>query len=217
MSSRSRDDEASMKMLDEKKMKMIAIQRAMEEEMQRKQKELALHESNRLALERLKMQLTQSSQKINEANERAVLLGRNVEFRPEMYQDPTAERGIGKGMQNTRIRTRVKYPDLSEDIKITWNPDKLGERLVDMQEMCQQLSYGTDPNEIDVPDPFIDSEGDIAGMKDFQLIGNCYVFLDSIYYMISIDKDIVPIIDERGAVRGALQVQVTPKIEGVNL
>jgi hypothetical protein len=217
MLTRNRDDEASMKMLDEKKREMIAIQRAMEEEMQRKEKELALHESNRLALERLKMQLTQSIQKINEANERAVLLGRNVEFRPELYQDPTAERGIGKGMQNTRIRIRVKYPDLSEDIKITWNPDKLGERLVDMQEMCQQLSYGTDPNEIDVPDPFTDPEGDIAGMKDFQLIGNCYVFLDSIYYMISIDKDFVPIIDERGSVRGALQIQVIPTIEGIDL
>jgi hypothetical protein len=217
MKDRNRDDKASMKALAEKEREMIARQRAMEEEMRRKEKELAQHESNRLALERLKKQLTQSIQKINEANERAVLLGRNVEFKPELFQDPNAERGIGKGMQNTRIRIRVKYPDLSEDIKIAWSIDKLDERLVDMQEICQQLSYGTAPSEVDVPDPFIEAAGDIAGMRDFQLIGNCYIFLDAIYYMLSIDKDFVPIIDEKGACRGTLQIEVTTQVEGVEL
>jgi len=56
----------------------------MEEEYKRKEEQIRQHEANRLALERLKRDLTKAIQGINEANERAVLLGRNVHFKPEI-------------------------------------------------------------------------------------------------------------------------------------
>lgn len=53
------------------------------------------HEEDRLALERLTKVLTKGIQGINEINERAVLLGRNVMFKPELYREGKAAGGTG--------------------------------------------------------------------------------------------------------------------------
>lgn len=135
----------------------------MEEDLRRKEEKIRQHEANRLALERLKRDLTKAIQGINEANERAVLLGRNVHFRPEILRQSD---GVSGGMASAKVVVKVQYPDISDDIKIHWNLDKLEERLVDMQEICTQLQYGARMDEIQLGyDPFSDEVDAVADTR----------------------------------------------------
>ena len=57
-------------------------------------------------------------------------------FQPELYRESGANRAIGSGLKDTKVRIKVIHPDLSEIIQINWSLDKLDERLIDMQELC---------------------------------------------------------------------------------
>ena len=115
MKNKGESDASTSKALADKEKRMIEHQRLMQEEMRKKEQMLRDHEENRSALEELKKELTHAIQQINEANERALLLGKNVLYKPELYQDGTA---ISKSFKNTRVRINVEYPELSEDFKI---------------------------------------------------------------------------------------------------
>ncbi|CAG9327700.1 unnamed protein product [Blepharisma stoltei] len=209
------EDAATQKALFEKEQELKAKQRAMEEEMRKKEIMLKQHEENRLAMERLKKVLTQAITQINEANERAVLLGKSTIFQPELYRDNSLNSGRpGTGMQQTQVRVKVLIPDISDDFQIHWPLDKLEARLIDMQEISNQLEYGGDINDVDIGyDPFFDKVDSLG--DTYKLIGNSYIYLDSIYYLITVDEDKVPIIDDRGSKKGMLKVAITPKIDGI--
>ena len=216
LSSKEKDDSATRKALAEREGELIARQRAMEEEMRKKEASLKAYEENRLALERLKKLLTHAIQQINEANERAVLLGKSVIFQPELYREKRADGTIGSGLASTNVRIKVVYPELSDDIKIHWSLDKLEGRLIDMQEICNQLSMGASPEDIDVGyDPFADKIENIE--ETYQLIGHSYIYLDVVYYLMGVDEDYIPIIDDRGSKKGSLRVALKTEVKGMNL
>ena len=213
MNSKSNNDAASKKALADKEKEMLGRQRLMQEEMRKKEQVLKQHEDNRIALEILKKDLTHAIHQINEANERAVLLGKSVLYQPELYMEGG---GIGKGLQRTKVRVNVIYPNLSEDFKIYWGIDKLDARLIDMQDICNQLEYGADLNDIGLEyDPFSDN---IDSLSDsFHLIGHAYMYLETSYYLAPIEDDMMAIINDQGAIKGTLNIALTPNIEGVIL
>ena len=116
MKSKSNNDAASKKALEQKEKEILERQRIMQEEMQKKEQLIKQHEDNRIALETLKKDMTHAIHQVNEANERAVLLGKSVLYQPELYMEGGG--GIGKGLQRTKVRINVIYPNLSEDFKV---------------------------------------------------------------------------------------------------
>ena len=213
MNNKNKNDLATQKALADREQELLARQRAMEEEIRKKELMLKQNEDNRIALERLKKLLTHAIQQINEANERAVLLGKNVIYQPELYREGG---GLGKGLQSTNVRVKVIYPEISEDFQIYWNLDKLEARIVDMQEICNQLEFGGDQNDIGLEyDPFSDNLDDFA--HTYHLIGQAYCYMDTVYYLSPLDEDVMAIIDDHGANKGSLKVTVIPKIEGVDM
>lgn len=196
-------------LLQEKEKELMRKHAEMEKDILNKQKMLEQYEDNRIALARLTELLSKAVSQINEANERAVLLGKNVFFQPELYRE-----GAKPGLASTNVRVKVIYPEIEEDFPITWAVDKLEERLVDMREVCNQLTYGVDPEEIDLSyDPFLDQID--QSQRTYQLIGNAYVFLEVLFYYMSVDEDLFPIIDDHGKHQGHLKLSITPSIENV--
>lgn len=182
----------------------------MEDELRKKAAELKHHEDSRKAIERLKKILSSAIQQVNEANERAVLLGKNVLFQPEIYRE-SGRLSLGSGLDNTNVRIKVVYPDISDDFQIHWSRDKLDRRLVDMQDICNQISDGVNPAAIDLGyDPFSDNVNQLEDTS--QLIGHAYIYLDVMYYLLKIEEDMVPILDDRGARQGSLRVVVKPSV-----
>ena len=43
------------------------------------------------------------------------------------------------------------------------------------------------------------------------------MYLDSIYHLLSVDEDKIPIIDDRGARKGQLTIALTPSFNGLEL
>jgi hypothetical protein len=213
MKNRNKTDKAAQKALADREQELLARQRAMEDELRRKEQVLKEHEDNRNALERLKKLLAHAIQQINEANERALLLGKNVKYQPELYREGG---GIGKGLQNTNVRVKVIYPDISEDFQIHWSFDKLEGRMIDMQEICNQLDLGGDLNEIDLDyDPFTDN---VESLSDtYHLIGQAYFYTDTVFHLQPIEDDTMAIIDDHGNNQGALKVSVLISVEGLDL
>jgi kinesin family member 13 len=209
--SKSNNTAESRKVLAAKEKELRDRHRAMAEEMRKKEQLLKTHEENRLALEELKKQLTHAIHQINEANERAVFLGRNVMYQPELYREGV---GIAKGLKNTKVRIRVVYPELSEDFKIYWSSEKLDARLVDMQDICNQLEYGANIEDIDLDyDPFSDQADSLS--SSYHLIGHAYVYLEAAYYLSVIEDDQVAIINDQGQIMGTLNISLNPLVEGV--
>lgn len=213
MSSKNKNDLATQKALADREQELIAKQRAMEEEIRRKEQILKQNEENRLALERLKQVLSHSIQQINEANERAVLLGKHVTYQPELYIEGG---GIRKGLQSTNVRVKVSYPDISDDIQIFWDLDQLDRRLIDMQEICNQIELGSELEDVVGDyDPFMENVDSIS--KAFHLIGHSYLYLDTLYYLASLEEDTMAIINDHGNNKGALKVSIVPTIDGIDL
>ena len=194
--------------LAEKEKELLLRHQAIENDIIYKQKMLQQHEDNRLALQRLTQILSHSIQQINEANERAVLLGKNVCFQPELYRE-----GSKLGLGSTNVRVKVLYSGVDEDFPINWPVAKLEERLVDMREICNQLSYGLEIQDIDLGyDPFNDQIDN--SQSTHQLIGNCYVYLEILFYVLGVDEDLIPIIDDHGKNQGSLRLSISPLISG---
>lgn len=208
MNKKAPNDAAAKKALAEKERELIEHQRLMQEEMRKKEQMIKQHDENRLALEELKKHLTHAIHQINEANERAVLLGKNVMFQPELYREGG---GIAKGLQNTKVRVNVAYPNVSEDFKIYWSVDKLDGRLIDMQDICNQIELVGDTN-VDMDyDPFSDTVESFS--NNFHLIGHAYMYLDSAYYLAAIEDDSMAIINDQGGIKGSLDVALTPSLD----
>lgn len=137
-----------------------------------------------------------------------------MSFEPELYREHDAAKSGAGGLMDTNVRVRVVYPDLSEDIKVTWSLDKMDSRLVDMQELCNQLDYGgPSEGEIDY-DPFAEQIENMG--STYQPIGNSYVYLDMLFYLLSVDLSDIPIIDSRGFPNGKLRVAIDSEVAGVS-
>jgi hypothetical protein len=196
-------------LMQEREKELMKKHQEIEKDILNKQKMLEQYEDNRLALKRLTEILSKAVSEINEANERAVLLGKNVFFQPELYRE-----GAKPGLASTNVRVKLIYPDIEEDFPITWAVDKLEERLVDMREVCNQLAYGVNPEDIDLGyDPFYDQID--QSQRTYQLIGNAYVFLEVLFYYMTVDEDAFPIIDDHGQHQGFLKVSISPEVENL--
>jgi kinesin family member 13 len=188
--------------LAEKEKELMLRHQEMEKEIAHKQKMLRQQEDTRAGLQKLTELLSYAIQEINEANERAVLLDKKVCFQPDLYRE-----GSSTGLSGTTVRIKVVYPDLDEDFPIYWSVDKLEERLVDMREIFNQLEFGIDPHSISLEyDPFTDLVDNLQ--QTYQLIGNSYVYLDTIFYVMSIDEDFIPIINNQGKNKGCLKLSI---------
>ena len=216
LQSKAQQGQAAQKQLAQKEAELSARQKIMEEELQRKEKALRLSDESRQATERLRRVLTACAHKVNEANERAMLLGKEVKFTPELFEDNTAGRAPGRGFQNTRVRVRVLYEGLSPDLQIHWDLDKLDERLVDMQELTQQQALGEEFVDQEA-DPFVDDLEDIAVSCEPHLIGTAYVYLETVFYLLAVEPALVNVIDDKGRRQGTVKVEVQPKVPGKNL
>jgi pSer/pThr/pTyr-binding forkhead associated (FHA) protein len=210
--SKSRADEDTQKALVKKEKEIIERQRKMQEEMRQKERELRQHEEGRLAMEELKKALTHAIHQINEANERAVLLGKNVFYEPEIYREAGT---IGTGMKNTKVRVKVVHPEISEDFKIYWEINKLDARLIDMQDICNQLQFGADINDILDYDPFTEQVN--QDTFSYHLIGHAYVYLENAYYLSLIEDDQISIINDKGGIKGTLSVTISPYSDQIML
>ena len=144
----TQEDTAAAEALKEKERELKRKQFEMEEEMKKKERELKKFEEDRLALERLTKILTGAIQSINEINERAVLLGKEVSFGPVLQREGDGSGSMGSGLQNTTVKVRVFFPGLGDEIPIYWDLDKLDNRLVDVQDLCNSLAMGGDPSKI---------------------------------------------------------------------
>ena len=213
MKNKNNKDANSQKMLAEKEKAILIRQQQMMEEMKKKEQQLKAHEENRIAMENLKKELSHAIHQINEANERALLLGKTVSYRPELYHEG---REIGKGLQSSKVRVKVVYPDLSEDFKIHWNIEKLDARLIDMQDICNQLEYGATIEDIGLNyDPFSDNSESFA--HTYHLIGHAYLYLDTAYYLDSIEDEALAIINDQGGIKGTVSAAISLAIDGVVL
>lgn len=189
--------------LQEREKELLRKHEEIENDIKLKESLLKQHEDNRVVLQRLMELLSKAVSQINEANERAVLLGKNVFFQPELYRE-----GSKPGLASTNVRVKVIYPEIEEDFPITWNVSKLEERLVDMREVCNQLSYGVNLEDINLGyDPFLDKLDQIQAT--YQLIGNAYIYLEVLFYVIGIDEDFFPILDDRGKHQGSLKSSIS--------
>jgi hypothetical protein len=77
----------------------------------------------------------------------------------------------------------------------------------DLRDVNNELGY----------DPFYDSIGEIEGILASNIIGYAYIYLDTIYYLMNIEEDFIPIIDDKGAKKGALKLSIMSEIPGVDL
>lgn len=203
--SKLKADLETQKGLIEREKEILQRKRKMEEEMRKKERELKQHEEDRSAMEELKKALTHAIHQINEANERAVLLGKNVYYEPELYREAGS---IGKGLRSTRVRVKVVHPEISEDFKISWEIEKLDARLIDMQDICSQIEMGANLNDVLDYDPFTEQIN--QDTFSYHLIGHAYVYLENAYYLTNIEDDQMSIINEKGGIKGTLSVTLTP-------
>ena len=202
-------DQETRKALVAKEKEILERQRLMQEQMRKKEMELKQHEEDKLAMEELKKALTHAIHQINEANERAVLLQKNVWYEPELYREAGS---IGKGLKNTKVRIKVIHSEISEDFKINWSVDKLDARLIDMQDICNQLEMGANINDVLDYDPFMEALN--SETFSYHLLGHSYVYLENAYYLSPIDDDQIAIINDSGHIKGALNISIHPSMDG---
>lgn len=205
--------EESKKTLADREAALEEKYKQMEEDMKRKAEMLRKQEQERQSRSQLDQELSKAMQVVNEANERAATLGKKIRFKPEFYKEPKPGGG-----DSTNIRVRVLLPELG-DQKLFITLDQLTERLADMSDLCQQFFEGTPLEQLDLTnDPFkLDIEEVSRAFNTHQMIGQVFVYTQTLYYCMDIFNEPQPIYDTAGEQQGSLYVGIVPVLEGEDI
>jgi pSer/pThr/pTyr-binding forkhead associated (FHA) protein len=210
LTKRDHASEESKRALAEREAALEAKQKQVEEDLKRKAEMLRKQEQERQTRSQLDQELGKAMQLVNEANERAATLGKRIRFKPEFYKQPKPGGG-----ETTSIRLRVILPELGDD-RVYWSLDQLQERLPDMSELCQQFFDGTPLAKLDFSnDPFkLDMEDVSRQFNAHQLIGQVFLYTQTLFYCMEIYNEPQPIYDTAGEQQGSLYVGIVPELEG---
>ncbi|CDI87401.1 hypothetical protein EPH_0005460 [Eimeria praecox] len=220
----------------EKKLKLVAAEkRAVLQELERKEDEL---KARRLLLEREKAEeakrqdaeraahvflqevMGKTALLVEEANGYAQELGVGVYFSLKLNTKLRSAGGlrstlIGTSLQQTEIVIRVQRVD--SDVVQLWNLDLFEKKVFEMRELYTQWAAGSRTESYlkeGVADPFA------LDMDSYQVIGESYLYLDTIRCLLPINAEVFPIIDPNGKACGKLTIsiaiEVASKFEDTN-
>lgn len=164
-----------------------------------------------LTLEGLQDQLAKMIIMCNEANEVASSLGRDKYFYEPFIETVVMPDG------STKPKVFCKaYPDKDKEFFNVLAFDEMEDKMYRIRDKWEEYQYDVDhegPNskalEID------EFEGDIWGLlitDDWQLIGNMFLYFDSLALFMGTPSDEAPIYDTKGVVKGKLAYSLDLKI-----
>ena len=108
------------------------------------------------------------------------------------------------------------YPDVEKDFCNELNIYEFEDKLFMMRQKYEDLQFEIEQGNQVAPELEIDSwEGEIFGLEikdEWHLIGNVYVFMDSVGFLLDTIKDQAPIIDLNGEQKGKLVYSLEPKM-----
>lgn len=147
----------------------------------------------------------------NEANEMCQNLGRyHYNYRPCIKTEIMPD---GSKMPVVICRA---YPDREKDFYNEMNTLEFEDKLFMIREKWENFQYELDRGNDVAPELEIDQdEGYIFGLEvkdEWRLIGNVYIFMDSISHLLDTVKDQSPIIDSNGEIKGKLVYSFEPKV-----
>ncbi|CDJ48141.1 kinesin, putative [Eimeria brunetti] len=208
----------------EKKLKVIAAEKqAMLQELNRKEDELR---ARRLLLEReqseeakrqdaeraaqvfLQEVIGKTALLVEEANGYAQELGVGVYFSLKLNTKLRSVGGlrstlIGTSLQQTEIVIRVQRVD--SDVVQLWNLDLFEKKVFEMRELYTHWAAGSRTTSYlkeGLADPFA------LDMDSYQVIGESYLYLDTIRCLLPVDSEVFPIIDANGKGCGKLTLSI---------
>ncbi|CDJ61810.1 Protein CBR-KLP-6, related [Eimeria maxima] len=212
----------------ERKLKLVAAEkRAVLQELDRKEDEL---KARRLLLEREKNEearrqdaeraaqvflhevMSRTALLVEEANGYAQELGVGVYFSLKLNTKTRSTGGlrstlIGTSLQQTEIVIRVQRVD--SDVVQLWNLDLFERKVFEMRELYTQWAAGSRAESYlkeGVTDPFA------LDLDSYQVIGESYLYLDTIRFLLPIESEVFPIIDANGKVCGKLTLSVSIEV-----
>ncbi|CDJ56258.1 kinesin, putative [Eimeria maxima] len=173
--------------------------------------EEARKEEERAARIELEEIMTKTSLLVDEANMIAQELGVGAFFSPKLTVRGDA---VGRGgratiggsqsvMQRSEIMIRVDR--LDSDITQLWSLDLFERKVFEMREIY--ANWAPEPGQAfslpdDVADPFA------MDPESYQVVGQAYVYLDTIRNLLPIEKEPFPIFDSKGQKQGTLVVSI---------
>ncbi|CDJ30039.1 uncharacterized protein EMH_0026470 [Eimeria mitis] len=171
--------------------------------------EEARREEERAARIELEEIMTKTSLLVDEANMIAQELGVGACFSPKLtIRGDAVGRGTratlgGTVMQRSEIMIRVDRMD--SDITQLWSLDLFERKVFEMREIY--ANWTPEPGQVfalpdDVADPFAPDP------ESYQVVGQAYVYLETIRSLLPIDKEPFPIFDAKGQKRGTLVLSI---------
>ena len=164
-----------------------------------------------LSLEGLQEQLAKMIIMCNEANEVAESLGREG-YRYEPFIETVV---LPDGSTKPKVFCKA-FPDKEKDFHNVLSFDEMEDKMYRIRDKWEEYQYDVDhdgPNskalEID------EFEGEIWGLlitDDWHLIGNVFLFMDSLALFMGTPSDEAPIIDTKGKEQGKLAYSIDLKV-----
>lgn len=147
----------------------------------------------------------------NEANEMSQNLGRyHYNYRPCIKTEIMPD-----GTKMPVVICRA-YPDREKDFYNEMNTLEFEDKLFMIREQWENFQYELDKGNEVAPELGInEDEGYIFGLEvkdEWRLIGNVYIFMDSVTFLLDTVKDQSPIIDSNGEIKGKLVYSFEPKV-----
>ena len=162
-------------------------------------------------LEALQDQLAKMIIMCNEANDIAASLGRD-RYHYEPYIDTVI---MPDGSTLPKVFCRA-YPDKDKEFHNQLSFDEMEDKIYLIREKWEDYQYSMDNDGPSAKALEIDeNEGEIWGLMvrdDWHLIGNVFIFMDSLALLMGTDSDEAPIIDTKGKEQGKLVYSLHPKV-----
>jgi hypothetical protein len=164
-----------------------------------------------LTLEGLQDQLAKMIIMCNEANEVAASLGREKYFY-EPFIDTVV---MPNGSTIPKVFCKA-YPDKNKEFHNVLSFDEMEDKMYRIREKWEDYQYDIDHEGSGIKALEIDEdEGDIWGLMirdDWHLIGNVFIFMDSLALLLGTPSDEAPIIDTKGREQGKLAYSIDLKL-----
>lgn len=148
---------------------------------------------------------------VNESNEICQNLGRyNYHYEPFIRTEVLPD-----GRKVPKVCCRA-FPDRDKDFNVELTFDQFEDKIFMIRDKWEAFQYDLEEGGNIAPELDVDEhEGEIFGMvvtNDWHLIGNVYVFMDSLANLLDTVKDESPIIDTKGDTKGSLTYSLQPKV-----
>lgn len=164
-----------------------------------------------LRLEALQEQLAKMIIMCNEANDIAASLGRD-KYNYVPFIDTVI---MPDGSTLPKVFCRA-YPDKDKEFHNKLSFDEMEDKIYLIREKWEDYQYSMDNDGPSAKALEIDeNEGEIWGLMirdDWHLIGNVFIFMDSLALLMGTDSDEAPIMDTKGYEQGKLVYSIHPKV-----